>query len=68
MYKKILVTLENGPADETILPHVAELAQRFGIQGIPTMILFHHGKPIARQSGAMPAGQIVQWVRDAARG
>ena len=30
MYKKILVTLENGPADETILPHVAELAQRFG--------------------------------------
>lgn len=29
MYKKILVTLENGPADEAILPHVAELAQRF---------------------------------------
>ena len=30
MYKKILIALENGPADETILPHVAELAQRFG--------------------------------------
>ena len=30
MYKKILITLENGPADETILPHIAELAQRFG--------------------------------------
>jgi manganese transport protein len=30
MYKKILVTLENGPADETIIPHVAELAARFG--------------------------------------
>ena len=30
MYKKILITLENGPADETILPHVVELAQRFG--------------------------------------
>jgi nucleotide-binding universal stress UspA family protein len=29
MYKKILIALENGPADETILPHVAELAQRF---------------------------------------
>jgi len=28
MYKKILITLENGPADETILPHVAELAKR----------------------------------------
>ena len=30
MYKKILIALENGPADETILPHVAELAHRFG--------------------------------------
>jgi manganese transport protein len=29
MYKKILIALENGPADETILPHIAELAQRF---------------------------------------
>lgn len=30
MYKKILIALENGPADATILPHVTELAQRFG--------------------------------------
>jgi len=30
MFKKILVTLENGPADETILPHVEELARCFG--------------------------------------
>ena len=37
MYKKILVTLENGPTDETILPHIAELAQRFG----STLLLLH---------------------------
>ena len=30
MYKKILIALDNGPADETILPHVTELAKRFG--------------------------------------
>src|SRR6516165_1011102 len=30
MYKKILIALENGPADKTILPHTAELAARFG--------------------------------------
>ena len=30
MYKKILIALENGPADETILPHAAELARRCG--------------------------------------
>ncbi|PDQ23128.1 thiol reductase thioredoxin [Mesorhizobium sanjuanii] len=36
----------------------------FGIRGIPTMILFHGGREIARTSGAMTAGQIVRWVRD----
>jgi nucleotide-binding universal stress UspA family protein len=30
MYKKILIALENSPADKTILPHVAELAAHFG--------------------------------------
>jgi len=37
MYQKILVALENGPPDETILPHVAELAQHFG----STLLLLH---------------------------
>jgi len=37
MYKKILVALENGPADETILPHIAELAERFG----SSLLLLH---------------------------
>jgi hypothetical protein len=32
------------------------------------MILFKDGREVARQAGAMSAGQIVQWVRDAARG
>src|SRR5882724_4344834 len=30
MYKKILIALDNSPADKSILPHVAELASRFG--------------------------------------
>jgi len=30
MYKKILITLENGPADATIIPHIIELAGHFG--------------------------------------
>jgi thioredoxin 2 len=45
-----------------------ERAAAFGIRSIPTMILFRDGREVARQSGALPAGQIVQWVRDAARG
>jgi nucleotide-binding universal stress UspA family protein len=30
MYQRILVALENGRADETLLPHVAELARMHG--------------------------------------
>lgn len=30
MYKKILVALENGRADETLIPHVSELARLLG--------------------------------------
>ena len=38
-------------------------ASRLSIRGIPTMILFARGREVARTSGAMGAGQIVQWVR-----
>jgi thioredoxin 2 len=40
-----------------------ELARRYGIQSIPTMILFAGGREIARQSGAMPARAIVDFAR-----
>ena len=30
MYRKILVALENSRADKSLLPHVTELAKRFG--------------------------------------
>jgi thioredoxin 2 len=38
-----------------------------GIRSIPTMIMFRNGREVARQSGAMSAGQIVQWVREVTR-
>ncbi|HEY3760171.1 MAG TPA: universal stress protein [Verrucomicrobiae bacterium] len=37
MYKKILVALENGPADEIILPQVADLAKILGSE----LLLLH---------------------------
>jgi thioredoxin 2 len=39
-----------------------EIAGRFGIRGIPTMIAFKQGREIARQSGALDTARIVQWV------
>lgn len=39
------------------------LAQRFGIRSIPTLMLLHKGREIARRSGAMPAAAIVDWAQ-----
>jgi len=39
-----------------------EIAQRFGIRSIPTMVLFRNGREVARQSGALSLPQIVQWI------
>ncbi len=38
------------------------LAARFGIQSIPTLILFKNGREIARQSGAMPLPALTNWL------
>ena len=38
------------------------LAGQFGIRGIPTLILFKHGREIGRQSGMMDAAGIESWV------
>ncbi len=39
------------------------IGARYGIRSIPTVVLFEKGQEIARQSGAMMAGDIVRWVR-----
>lgn len=38
------------------------LGQRFAIRSIPTLVLLHQGREIARQSGAIGSAQIVQWA------
>ncbi len=37
MYKKILVALENGRADDTLVPHIVGLARQLGSE----LLLFH---------------------------
>lgn len=43
-----------------------QIAARYGIQSIPTLILISKGKEVARQAGAMPTGSIVNWAKQAA--
>ena len=35
----------------------------YAIRSIPTLILFRGGKEVARQSGAMSAGDLARWVQ-----
>ena len=43
------------------------LSQRFGIRSIPTLVLLRGGREIARQAGALSAGQLRQFVEGALR-
>jgi thioredoxin 2 len=47
---------------------VPELLQRFGIQSIPTLMLVHHGREIARKSGVMSLLQLLAWTREHVEG
>ncbi len=37
----------------------------YAVRGIPTMILFRDGKPIATKVGAMPRAQMKEWLAGA---
>ena len=39
-----------------------ETPTRYGVRGIPTMLLFKDGQPVAQKVGAAPRSQIQQWI------
>ena len=39
-----------------------QLAGKYAIRSIPTIVLFDHGRELARQSGAMQLAQLKQWI------
>jgi thioredoxin 1 len=39
-----------------------DIPGRYGVRGIPTMLLFKGGQPIAQKVGAAPRSQIQQWL------
>lgn len=51
----ILAKLNTEQAQQT--------AAQFGIRSIPSILLFKNGREVARQSGAMSAAQIIQWIQ-----
>ena len=47
-YRLVKINIDEQPA----------LAQRYGVQSIPTMIVFKNGEPTAAALGAMPKGRL----------
>ncbi len=42
-----------------------KIAQRFGVQAIPTLMVLRNGQVVARRAGAAPAADLRKWVETA---
>lgn len=42
-----------------------EIAARYGIRGVPTLILFKDGEPVASQVGVLPRARLSSWIEGA---
>lgn len=46
------VNIDNSPS----------YAQKYGVRGIPTMIIFKNGQPVSTKVGALPKSKIAEWI------
>jgi thioredoxin-like negative regulator of GroEL len=53
--KVVKVNVDEAPA----------ISARFGVQGIPTLLVLRGGQAVARQVGAQPTDRLLEWVRGA---
>jgi thioredoxin 2 len=40
------------------------VAERFGVRGIPTLLILRQGREVARQVGAVPPPALLRWVEE----
>lgn len=60
------VTAEEEPAMRFLkvdTDRETELAARYGIRSIPTLMVFRNGKPVAHRAGAVDATTLRTWLR-----
>ncbi|MEO9224253.1 MAG: thioredoxin [Acidimicrobiales bacterium] len=55
--KVVKVNVDEAPA----------VSARFGVQGIPTLLVLRDGQPVAEHVGALPAEELIEWLRGVVR-
>lgn len=40
-----------------------QVAMKYGVRSIPTLIMFKDGQPASQQVGAAPKGKLVDWIK-----
>lgn len=43
-----------------------ESPQKYGVRGIPTLIVFKNGQPVATKVGSLPKSKLVEWLESVA--
>jgi thioredoxin 1 len=44
------------------IDRVPDMAQKYGVRGIPTFILFNNGQAISTKVGSLPKSNLVKWL------
>ena len=39
-----------------------KVASKYGVKGIPTLMLFSNGEVVSTKVGALPKGKIIEWI------
>ena len=62
---KVIEDVESDiPISEIDIDDKPELAQEFGIRGVPTLIMLEENVEVKRRSGSMSKGELEAWLND----
>ena len=61
------ISTEMGDRVKVIKINIDEnpgVPSKYGVRGIPTLMMFKNGQVAATKVGALPKGKIVEWIED----
>ncbi len=61
---EVLETLENVNILKVNVDEHQDLAVRFGVMSIPTMIIFKNGIEVKKQIGMLPKEELLRWIEE----